>query len=168
MGRYLRGNVNESLNLGTLAALTLVSAVFDEASEEEKWVSSLVGQWTMSGFTPLAGRGPIMVGIAHSDYTDAEIEAWVENATSWDRGNLVSQEINKRKIRRIGTFGTGGGGVASDDLVLNSGRPVKTKLGWTLVTGATLRLWAYNLGGTAVGTTVPIVTLEGHANLWDR
>ncbi len=168
MGRYLRGNVDESLNLGTLAALTLVGVNFDEASEEQKWVSSVVAQWSMTLLTPTAGMGPIMVGLAHSDYTDAEVEAWIETTGSWDRGNLAEQEISQRKIRRVGTFQAEGGAVATDILTLNGGRPIKTKLGWNLVTGATVKMWAYNTGPTALATTIPIVRLQGHANLWDR
>ncbi len=162
--KYLKGNVDESINLGTLASLTLVSANFDESPDEQLRCSSVKGTWSLDLLTP--GQGPIMVGLAHSDYSDAEIEAVIENTGSWDRGNKIQQEVAKRLVRRVGIFSTAGGGVSTDQMVLNDGKPITTKLNWRLITGATLKLWAYNMGPDALATTAPIVRLQGQANLW--
>ncbi len=166
--KYLRGGVDETLALTTLAATTLVSAVFDETVSEKAWLSSIKASWTLSNFTPGANIGPILVGIAHSDYTDAEIEAWVEQSSSWNEADLVGQEVVKRKIRMVGMFGTAGASDAPAWMALANGKPIRTKCGWMLNTGQTLRQWAYNTGSQAVATTVPIVKTEGHANLWPR
>ncbi len=163
---YLRGNVDEVLALSTLASLTLISAVFDEVVEEQCWVSSVRGTWAMQRFTAQTDDGPIMVGLAHSDYTDAEIEAFIENTGSWSRGDLVAQEVGKRKIRVVGIFQTPA--LAAEASVLNDGKPITTKCGWMLTTGQTLRFWAYNLGTSALATTDPRLELQGHANLWPR
>ncbi len=165
---YMRGSVNTSLSLGTLAAATLVSVVLGDAVTETTKISSVRTTWSMTDFTGSAGDGPISVGWAHSDYTDAEIEEYVETVGSWEAGDLVeSREIGKRLIRRVGTFASLGGG-ASETSVLNDGKPIRTKLNWILNTGQTLRMWAYNEGTSALATTVPIVRTQGHANLWKR
>ncbi len=166
MGRYIKGQVDETLALGTLGAQTAIGTIFDSTVNERTLVSSIVATYGLSSFTPGVKVGPLVVGVSHSDYTQAEIEAWVENTGSWNEGDLVQQEVANRKIRRIGAFD------APDDQedtnVLNDGKPIKTKLNWILLQGQTLRLWVYNSGTTAVSTTDPDVTLQGHCNLWPR
>ncbi len=167
MGRYIRGNVDEELALTTLASKDVVGAVFDETVNERTFVSSLVANWSMENFSVAAGVGPIIVGVAHGDYSDAEIEEWIEGTGQWNEGDLVaSREIGKRLIRQVGSFRSP---AASLGIVqLNDGRPVKTKLNWILLQGQTLRVWAYNAGSQPVATTSPSVTVNGHVNLWPR
>ncbi len=166
MGRYIRGDMDEQLALSTLAAKTAVKGNFDQVVNGRTFVSSVVATWALSEFTKSTGDGPILVGIAHGDYSAAEIEAWIENSGSWDEGDLVQQEVGKRKIRRVGIFHT------PDDeaqaVVLNDGKPIRTKCGWILNDGATLSHWAYNLGTSALATTSPTLNTQGHANLWPR
>ncbi len=167
MGRYIRGNVDETLALGTLAGRTLISGDFDDAVNERTRISSIIAAYSVLNATPGGDIGPIMVGVAHSDYGDGEIEAFIENTGSWDEGNLVEQrEIGKRLIRVIGIFPDEGGAALSVNKVLNDGKPIKTKLNWTLLQAQTLSLWAYNLGTTAFATTDPQVRCQGHVNLW--
>ncbi len=167
MSNYLKGNVDEELSLGTLAAVTLVGQDFDEVLAERSILTSLVATWAMQEFTPIAGVGPITVGIAHSDYTDVEIEQFIENTGSWNPASKVqSKEIGSRLIRKVGTFFPRGTGASNQPDPLNDGRPIKTKLNWTLITGSTLKVWAYNEGSGAIATTVPIVSLQGHVNMF--
>jgi len=166
MGRYIRGGVDETLTLTTLASRTVVSDIFDEVVNGRTLLSSMVGIWTMQNFTKSTGDGPILVGLAHPDYSAAEIEEWLETTDSWDEGNLIEKEISNRKIRKIGIFENPVDEAAS--VVLNHGAPIKTKLNWMLQQGTTLRWWAYNLGTSALATTAPTVHLEGHANLWPQ
>ncbi len=169
MGRYIKGIVEESLGLGTLASLTLVGAQFDEAVTERTLISSLVAAYSMAEFTESTGDGPIIVGIAHSDYTDAEIEAWLESVASWSEADKVGQEIGNRLCRTIGTFPSAPQvGQPSAVAVLNDGKPIKTKLNWILDTGQTLRLWAYNTGSSPLAGTAPVIKCVGHANLWPK
>ncbi len=166
MGRYIRGNVDEKLSLTTLAAATAVSEIFDQVVNERTLVSSIVASYSMLNMTPAAADGPILVGVAHSDYTDAEITEFIVNAGGWNEGNKIAQEQASRKIRRVGTFQN------PPDIttlaVLNDGRPIKTKLNWILLQGQSLRLWAFNTGSSALDTTVPVVHANGHCNLWPR
>ncbi len=163
MGRYLRGNVDEELALTTLAGKTLVGSPFDESVAERALLTSIVATYALDDFTLGTDIGPFVVGIAHGDYTDVEIEAFIENTGSWVEGDLVSQEVAKRKIRIVGTFSQE---ITNATDVLNDGKPIKTKLNWILNIGDTLRLWVYNFGSNAVATTVPNVHIHGHVNIF--
>ncbi len=166
MGKYIRGNVDDEVVLTTLGAKSANKADMGSSVNERTLVSSIVAMYTMSAFTKSTGDGPIMVGIAHSDYTVAEIEQWIESTGSWNEGDQVSQEIGKRKIRQVGIFENPVDEAAS--VRLNDGKAVKTKLNWILLQGQTLAVWGYNLGSSPLATTAPIVAIQGHANLWPR
>ncbi len=162
--KYLRGNIDEDHGYAALASKDVVLTVFDETVDERTLISSLVAVWSNLGLTPAAGVGPIMVGIAHSSYTAAQIEEWIENTGAWSEGSLVNQEIAKRKIRRIGVFDNRA--AATQTVTLNDGKAIKTKLNWILTQGQGLAFWTYNMGTAAVATTSPVANAQGHANLW--
>ncbi len=167
MGRYLKGNVDEEVALTVLSSKDVVSSIFDEVVFDRTFVSSIVASYALANWTPIANAGPIIFGVAHSDYNDAEIEEWLELTGQWNEGNLVSsREVGKRLIRQVGSFGSPD--AATDVQRFNDGRPMKTKLNWILLEGQTLRLWAYNAGSAAVATTAPSLTANGHANLFPR
>lgn len=165
-GKYMKGQVHEELALGTLNGDTLIAQVMSDNVTERTRISSLVATYSLEAVTVSVNDGPIMVGIAHSDYSDAEIEAWIENANSWSQADLISREVSQRRIRRIGIFRLPVGMAAGVSWSLNSGRPVKTKLNWMLMENQSLKLWAFNLGSSALATTNPVVRAEGHVNLW--
>ncbi len=158
--RYIRGGIEDNIELGTLGAKALISTPVSDVVTERTWLSSVVCSWTLTDFTNAADDGPILVGVAHSDYTDAEIEAFIEQSTSWDEGDLVSQEIARRKIRIIGSLATN-----ISDASLKDGEMVKTMCKWILTTGNNIDLWAYNQGSTAL-TDGAVVNVAGHANLF--
>ncbi len=167
MGRYIRGEVDEVLSLGTLAPKTLIGADFDETPDEAVYCSSLVANHTIDQWTPAADRGPILVGVAHADYSDAQIEAWIEATNSWKVGDIVAtREVGRRLIRKIGVLVTPTSSTFAT--VMNDGKPVTTKLGWHLATGDTIKQWAYNMGSAAFGTTDPNYRMQGHVNLWRK
>ncbi len=166
MGRYIRGSVDESISGGTLAAKDVIALDFDDTVNERSLVSSIVATYSLTNWTKSSGVGPVLVGIAHSDYDAAEIEAYIEATDSWNEGDKVAQEVSKRLIRRIGIFDTPDD--ASETVVLNDGVLIKTKLNWILNQSQTLGLWIYNLGTAAFLTTDPVVHAEGHVNLWPR
>ncbi len=161
--KYLRGNIDLDFLLGTLAAETLVFSVVPDVLVEKAWCSSVKASYSMQNMTPGGNVGPITIGVAHSDYTSAEIESWLENLGSWDQGGQLEQEIARRKCRVIGTFENLPLGETAR---LNDGRKFTTKCGWQLITGQTLRFWAYNEGSSALATTDPTVHVSGYANLW--
>ncbi len=165
MGRYIKGHVDEELQLTTLAAGAVTTTAFDDSVNERTLLSSLVAKWSLSNFTLGQDIGPIQVGVAHSDYTGTEITEYLDNTGSWDEGNKISQEIGRRKIRSVGVFQMPATGA---DAVLNDGKAIKTKLNWILNQGQTLDLWARNIGTAAVATTVPSLNVNGHVNLFPK
>lgn len=163
--RYLRGAIDLKVDVGTLAAQTLAAQVNGDTVDEKTWLSSIVATWSIGDVTPTAGVGPLVVGIAHSDYTAAEIEAFIENADSWQEGDKIAQEVARRKIKIVGKFPRIGA-TANAVTVLNDGKPIHTKCNWMLTSGQTFDLWIYNQGDVAYATTDPDVSIVGHANLW--
>ncbi len=95
--------------------------------------------------------GPVVVGLAKSDYSTAEIEAWVENTTGFTRANLISQEISARHIRHVGMFTlpqvTTSQQVSAE---LNDGVPIKTRLNWRILEGTRIVVWLYNAGEVSI------------------
>ncbi len=162
MNKYLKGKIDFTLALGTLGSKVLISANLAETLSESARITSMIGTWSLSEFTQGAGDGPIIVGVSHSDYTSAEVEAVIENTGSWDRGNKTQQEVAKRLVRIIGIFNPD---AAPSQTVLNDGRPVRTKLNWAMQTGRTLRLWAYNSGSSPLSTGSSLI-VTGHANIF--
>jgi len=165
MGRYIRGNIDLDFALGTLAPQDVVVSAIQDTVNERSLISSIRCTYTLSGYTVIDNAGPIMVGVAHSDYSDAEIEAWIENSLSWDEGDLAAQEIANRKIRKIGMIPMVTSLASSP---LNDGKPIRTKLNWIVNQAQSLKFWAYNHGSAALATTDPDMHVDGHANVWPR
>ncbi len=164
--KYLRGAIEENTAFGALGGESVNKTDMDSVVNERTYVSSMKAVWGLSNFTPVASCGPIVVGIAHSDYTATEITEWINQSGSWNETNLVGQEIGRRKIRIVGTFDTPD--AATDSVVLNDGKPISTKLGWILNQGQTLAVFVFNTGTASVATTTPTVHTDGHANLWPK
>ncbi len=164
--KFLSGTIDFDLALTTLGAKTLVGAVFSETVVDTTRISSIKATYTLSDKTAGANIGPIICGVAHSDYTDAEVEEWIEQAGSWDLGDKQTQEVRSRLVRQVGVFDDPSGPTVSARL--NDGRPVKTKLNWLLAEGDGLRFWCYNTGNAAIATTVPNFHVFGKANLWSQ
>ncbi len=164
--RYLRGEISNKFNLGTLAGQAIVSDLVDDNVTESTWLSSVKATWAIDDLTPGADIGPIMVGIAHGDYATSEILEWVTNTAAWKVGDKIAQEISRRLIRKVGIFREPE--TAASSVTLNDGKPITTKCGWMLATGQTVRIWAMNTGDNPLATTDPEVHTEGHANLWPK
>lgn len=156
---YLKGRIDEdSGDLSTLATETGIVVIFDETVNGRTLVSSIVVAVSVEDLA--GGDGPLEVGVAHSDYTLAEIEEYIENTGSWNAGNKISsREIGRRLIRSIATLDP-------QNPSAFGGAKRKVKLNWMLEAGQTLDLWVYNHGDQM--TTGAIVYMHGHANLWAR
>ncbi len=163
--RYLKGKIDFDLALGTLGGNTNISTNVADVLVESAWLSSVKAVWSLASVTPVAADGPMMCGIAHSDYTTIEIQEWILNLDSWDQGDKIAQEINRRKIRQVGIFPIEGAGGGAGARVLNEGRMVTTKANWQLTTGDTVKIWVFNTGAGAL-TTGATLHVNGHANLW--
>ncbi len=162
--RYLSGAINLQLEIGTLGGKVAVKENLPQTVVDTTRISSLRAVWALENWTPIADVGPIMVGVAHSDYTNAEIEAFIEAASSWDFGDKIAKEVRSRLVRIVGVLNTPDSVTQSTHL--NDGKPIRTKLNWLLAEGDTLAVWAYNQGDGTVATTIPNVQCFGTANLW--
>ncbi len=148
---YRKLPINVDVAGGTLAADDVTQTTPSEVMTEERRVLSLEASWGLTGLT--ATDGPLVVGVAHSDYTATEIEEALEAAGAWDEGNLVAQEQAKRLVRQVGIL-------TEEETALNDGQPVKTRLNWRLATGDTLQYWLWNRGVQL--TTGSLVKVSGH------
>ncbi len=155
----MRGAVDISLALGTLGAAVVVSADPSDSVAERAICTSVEVVVGMRDHT--TGEGPLTVGWAHGDFSDAEIEEWLENSGSWDQGDQIGQEVARRKIGILGKF--------SGDLdfdVLNDGKAIKVKTKKSiLIAGDTISFWCFNedVGALTTGTNI---TFTGHVNLF--
>ncbi len=161
---YLKGQIALDVDLGTLAGNTGVRTAVPDVVTDPMRVSSISTTHTISAVTKGADIGPVLVLVAHSDYSLAEIEEWLEASESWSKTDLVAKEVSDRLIRTIGMFDHPQD--ASDMVSLNHGRPIKTRLNWPLQSAQGLAFIHYNTGSSAFATTDPDCHVRGHANLW--
>ncbi len=138
---------------GTLAADDVTQTTFGSTLTEERRFLSIEMSWALTGLA--ASDGPLVVGVAHSDYTAAEIEEFLEAGASWDEGDKVAQEQAKRLVRQVGVL-------TEEETALNDGQPVKTRLNWRIATGDTLQFWIWNRGIQM--TTGSLVKVSGHVH----
>ncbi len=158
-GKYIKGSIDEEHVLTSLASNDVSISTPAEVVNERTLISSIVATYDLKNFT--AAEGPVQFGLAHSDYTAAEIEEYLENTGSWNEGSKIEQERADRKIRRVGVMT----GLLTDEKHAD-GRPVKTKLNWILLQGQTVSIWSWNKGGGTL--TSGTLVMAGHANLWPK
>ncbi len=161
--KFRSGALDIDLAMTTLAAKTLVSQSSETVVDTAR-ISSVKANYGIAGFTPADGVGPFLFGVAHSDYTNSEIEAYIEQSGSWDLGDKQSQEVRSRRIKILGTIGQQASGI--QNMVANDGRQTKSKLNWIMSEGDGLDFWVYNMGDAAVATTVPQFVVFGNASIW--
>ena len=163
MRKYLKGMVDDSHIIGSLATRSLSSQIFDDVVDERTLITSLEVAASLAQWSPTQNTGPVRFGVAHSDYSDNEIEAYLETTDSWSSGDLIANEIARRKIRTMGVFDNPP--TLADIVTMWDGAKKKFKLNWILNTGQTLRMWSYNEGTVAIVGN-PIMKMSGHANLF--
>ncbi len=134
---YRKLPFNTDVAGGTVAEDDVTVTVIATVLTEERRILSIEASYAMEGLA--STDGPIVYGVAHSDYTAAEIEESLEAAGSWDEGDLVAQERAKRLVRQIGVF-------TDEETALNDGQPFKTRLNWRIAMGDTLQFWLWNRG----------------------
>ncbi len=156
-GKWLKPRLNQEIAIGALAADTLVSEGGGTAVDSSVLVTSIDVMIGIHNHT--AGEGPLVIGVAHSDYSDAEIEAWLENLSSWSSEDKIAEEQARRLCRSLGMIG---GAQVSERLW--DGRQRKFKLNWRLGEGQALNFWCFNSDSNNL-TTGTVVNIDGHANV---
>lgn len=144
------------ITLGTLANITVVEGALTPSSTDKYRAVSHSCIWSLKNFTP--GEGPIMIGYAFSDYTVAEVKECLESQASIAPGGKIENERANRLVRIVGAFP----GAAADE-VLNDGKPIKTRLNWSIPIGDSVDIFAYNEGGSTL-TTGGLIEADG--DLW--
>lgn len=145
---------SESLTVGALADQAAVGTAFDDAVDQEMYFISM--DVTASFTDHTQQEGPLHIGVAHNDYTDAEIAEWWVATNGWNTSDQVAyREIRRRLCRIIGTF-------AGTDIteVLNNGVKIRVPLKFKVADGQTLKLFVINDSQAAL-TTGTIAKIQG-------
>ncbi len=146
--------IRPELSLLTLASDTVLTVALTGAGTTDYRMMSVDLTYSLKNLT--AGEGPIMVGLAHSDYTVAEIKEYIDSVASISQGLKIEQERSRRLIRIVGTF------VTEAQANLNHGEPIKTRLNWLMAEGGgnAVNAFVFNMG-TAPLTTGSFLNLIG-------
>ncbi len=145
--------VDKQITLTTLGDATIIAAdLFGGNLVEDLWVNSVHLLWTIRGHT--GGEGPIEVGVAHGDYTTAELQEWA-TSNQFDPDDLIDKERNRRLVRSSGMFP----GLATEE-ALNNGTPLKTVVKFLIGDGKPFNIWALNSSGATL-TTGTVVEIHG-------
>ncbi len=138
-----RVRITPSKPLLTLAAVTAVTTPMTAASNSTYRAMTVKATWSITDLT--ANDGPITVGLAHSDYSVAEIKEALLATNAIDVGNMVAQEHANRKVRVVGTLNE----VRES---LNNGEPISTRLNWLIGINQTVVAFAFNEGAALLST----------------
>lgn len=156
-----RVRIHSKSACGALAALDVATNVVTNAASDIYRLVSIDCAYSWSEIEATIDDG-CTFGVAHSDYTAAEIEECLESFASMDLGDKVAQEQSNRLVREIGII-SGPHSVVGGGVSFNDGRRVKTRLNWKMVTGDQLGLWIRN-ASNVIWTTGSSVTIDG--DLW--
>ncbi len=139
-----RVRINAASVTGALAPLAVVSNPITSAvSDPLRFMSVKSSFQAVNGIAADEGAA---FGLAHSDYTAAEVEECLEATGALDKGDKVAQEQANRLVREIGTLDL------DPSTKWNDGRQIKIRLNWLMSTGDTLNLWIRNSSGTIYST----------------
>jgi len=150
--------INAKSAAGALATLDVVSNAMINASVDTYRLISVKASYAWVDIQVVADDG-MTFGLAHSDYTAAEVEECLEAIAAIDRGDKIAQEQSNRLVREIGSIesldSTGTG-----SRVFADGRQVHTRLNWFMSIGDQLNLWIRNASGI-VWTTGSSISMNG-------
>ncbi len=158
MGSFQQLRAFSALSIGALAANDVVSGGVGPLLEEDYRVTSMDGVWSIIG---AVNEGPLVFGVAHGDYTAAEIEECLE-ASLTRPGDKIAKEQANRLVRTIGVLNN-----EQVPDIFNEGQAVKVKLNWALDGDADgvqgIQMWVHSLfSGTL--TTGQLLKFQGVLN----
>ncbi len=156
-----RVRVQQALGPGALAAGDVTVGPLTAVTTDPLRVVSVKFQYAMTSVKALTDDG-FEFGLAHSDYSAAEIEECLENQAAIDLGDKIAQEQANRLVRSIGII-TGSVVTVNAGITFNDGIPVHTKLNWRLSSGDSLNLWIRNATDTVWTTGSQLVS---NGDMW--
>ncbi len=160
--RLRRVRVAAFVTIGALDTLDVVLGNIGAATSGTLRVISVNFSYIWSTISATIDGG-MQFGLAHSDYTAAEIEECLEVNASMDLGDKVAQEQANRLVRQVGTIGGTGTAVVGTEASFNDGKPMKTRLNWLLSPGDQIVAWIRNGSGT-IWTTGSSLSIQG--DIW--
>ncbi len=150
-----RVRVAANTTIGALTGFDVIAGDLTAASANAYRLMSINASYSLANLGATADDGQEF-GVAHSDYTAAEIEQCLEAQGAIDVRAKIENEQANRLVRSIGQM-TGAPGTGAG-LSFNDGRPTTTKLNWAMGIGDKLVLWIRNGSPTIYTTGASIVT----------
>ncbi len=149
--------VSSTVTIGALAAADVVAGAIGGTADSPVRIMSFKGTFSWIDIAAV-NDGAMEFGLAHGDYTAAEIEECLEATTSMALGDMVAQERADRKVRVMGTI-QGNPAVVNGESPANDGRPIKVKLNWLIPAGENISAWAKNSSGAVyiIGSSLSIL-----------
>ncbi len=149
------------ITLGTATDGTVVqSAVI--AFGEDFFVISADAVWTLRDGD--AGEGPIDLGWNHGDLSVAEIAEALDAELS-DPDDIIARERARRPVRRAGTVIPK---VAGEDVQLNNGVKIRTRMKFSVGDGHTLDVYGRNRSGGSLAGGMTVVVDGTVYGRWQR
>ncbi len=143
----------DSIQLLTLATnTTLIADMLDTNLGEDYFFISMDILATIREQS--ANEGPIEFGIAHEDYSAAEVEEHL-SVSFVNPDNKIEQERARRKVRRVGHFP---GLLATE--VFNDGRKYRQTIKFSVGNGFNMSFFAANRSSAAL-TTGTVIEFSG-------
>ncbi len=141
--------------LSTLADNSVLKTAIQAAFTRRFRVAYLKGTWIIRGGT--STEGPLVVGLAHSDYTIAEIQE-ATDVSVISSSEKIANERRRRLVRKVGAFKMF---ESNEQLQGDRGsEKVFTRLNWPIEEDFSLDLWAQNRSGATL-TTGAILEFDG-------
>ncbi len=156
-----RVRVATSPAIGALASEDVTTVALTDVTTDKLRLISFNATYNWVDLAAIIDGG-LEFGLAHGDYSAAEIEECLEAAGGIKLGDKIENEKANRLVRRIGVI-SGEVATSGQEKQFNSGRPVKTKLNWLLPAGIALNIWFRN-GSGVVYTTGSSMAVLG--DLW--
>ncbi len=128
--------VDATTTLGALASGVFITGILIPTVEQEHFAISMDISVTMGDHT--VAQGPLAVGVAHGDYTVAEISEWF-NSTGVMAGDQIALERSRRKIRDICALD----GEATTEKAFD-GSVKRIPLRFKVEDGESVNIWAMN------------------------
>ncbi len=156
--------VNSGMSIGALASADVISAAIVNNATNNMRVVSAHLSFTWADIQAVIDDA-MAFGIAHGDYTSAEIEECLEAAGGMDKGDKIALEQSNRLVREVGQISGLKAAPIGSGAEFNDGRLIKIKLNWNLSIGEALQVWVRNNSGVVYTTGS---TLSTSGKLWVR
>ncbi len=160
--RLRKVRIQSEFAIGALAADDVIAAAITANVADKLRLISINLAWTIADIAAVADD-TFQFGVAHGDYTAAEIEECLEAQAALDLGDKVAQEQSDRLVRTIGVISSAGGTNVGGSVQFNEGRPMKTRLNWLMSEADNLSGWVRN-GSANVYSSGSLLTCIGE--LW--